>query len=76
MCRNRFASFFSFAIVFSGGPETSAAVLRENLVFHFFDPRSMTWLSTLHRFENRISGHSIEHIVIELLRPSLEVNPL
>ncbi len=73
---NRFASFFSVAIVSLGLPKSSAEVLFVNLVFHFFDPRSKTWISGLHRFENLIFGHSIEHTIIELLRPSLEVNPL
>ena len=76
MCRNRFASFFSVAIVSLGVPKSSAEVLFENLVFHFFDLSSETWISGLHRFESLISGYSIEHTIIELLRPSSEVNPI
>ena len=76
MGRNRFASFFSVAIVYLGVPKSSAEVLFENLIFHFFDLRSETWISGLHRFENLIFGHSIEHTIIELVRSSLEVNPL
>ena len=63
-------------IVYLGVPKSSAEVLFENLIFHFFDLRSETWISGLHRFENLIFGHSIEHTIIELLRSSLEVNPV
>ena len=76
MGRNRFASFFSVAIVSLGVPKSYAEVLFKNLIFHFFDLRSETWISDLHPFQNLIFGHSMEHTNIELLRPSLEVNPL